>query len=139
MSSLPADLEILVVEDDPGHARLMEILLRDQALGSRLVKIARGDAALTYLGLDQDEKPVRQARMLILLDINLPGASGFDVLKALRARETERRTLVVMVSSSDDPADHRRATELDADGYLAKPPTIDELAATFVRLGLTTP
>jgi DNA-binding response OmpR family regulator len=139
MTSIPDDMTILIVEDDPGHARLLEILLRNLGVTNDVIKVDRGDAAMRHLDLGAGGSGPADARTLVLLDINLPGASGFDVLKALRTLESSHRTPVVIVSSSDDPSDHRRAAELGADGYLVKPPSNSELEDMISRLCLPIP
>lgn len=136
MMKLRDAVSILIVEDDPGHARLLEIAIRRLGIANPLVKIARGDDAMRYLGLNGHEPAERPAEPpLVLLDLNLPGNSGFDVLKALRAQEAKRHPVIIM-TSSDDTLDRRRCQEFGCDDYLLKPPEEDELVASLSRLGL---
>lgn len=136
MIKLRDAVSILIVEDDPGHARLLEIVIRRLGIVNPLVKIARGDEAMRYLGL-KGHAPAATPNepSLVLLDLNMPGNSGFEVLQALRAEEA-RRHPVIIVTSSDDVNDRRRCEELGCDDYLLKPPEEGELAAALVRLGL---
>lgn len=129
-------VSILIIEDDPGHARLLEIAIRRLGIGNPLVKIGRGDDAMRYLGLNGHvpaEQPAEPP--LLLLDLNLPGNSGFEVLKALRDQEARRHPVIIM-TSSDDLCDRRRGKEFGCDDYLLKPPEDDELVAALSRLGL---
>jgi DNA-binding response OmpR family regulator len=136
MIKLRDAVSILIVEDDPGHARLLEIAIRRLGIGNPLVKIARGDEAMRYLGLKGHAPAVVQEEPpLVLLDLNLPGNSGFEVLQALRAEEVSRHPVIIM-TSSDDANDRRRCEESGCDDYLIKPPEEDELVASLSRLGL---
>lgn len=134
-TKLREEVSILIVEDDPGHARLLEIAIRRLGLDNPLVKIARGDEAMRYLGLQGHAPAAAAEPPLVLLDLNLPGKSGFEVLRALRAEEAHRHPVIVM-TSSDDVEDRRRCHEIGCDDYLIKPPDEDELVASLSRLGL---
>ncbi len=68
---------------------------------------------------------------LILLDINMPGLSGFDVLEAVKADERLKSVPVVMLTSSDASADVARAYELGASGYISKPNYFHDLRAVL--------
>lgn len=61
------------------------------------------------------------SQLIILLDINMPRVSGFEVLRQIRAREAYRMVPVIMLSASDDEADKSQAHSLGADGYIVKP------------------
>ena len=90
-----ADMEpvtMLLVEDDPGHARLIERNLRRAGITNAIMTFSDGQAAVDYLcgeGLD------RPLSLLILLDLNLPGLSGFQVLERLKA-DTRTKHIPVM-------------------------------------------
>lgn len=135
-AKLRDDIAILLIEDDPGHARLVEISLRRLGIKNPVVKLQRGDEAMRYLGLKGNVATVQHAAPpLVLLDLNLPGNSGFEVLAALRAEESRRHPVIIM-TSSDDLQDRRRCADLGCDDYLVKPPEEDELSGALVRLGL---
>ncbi|KOX58356.1 PhoB family transcriptional regulator, partial [Streptomyces purpurogeneiscleroticus] len=114
--SLPDEAHILLVEDDDGMRVLVSRILRES--GFRVTG-CRGGAEMWSLLPDT---PVD----LVLLDVMLPGASGFDLLRALRAKGT---VPVIMLSARNEEADRVLGLELGADDYVAKPFGRPELLA----------
>ncbi|WP_420594385.1 response regulator [Deinococcus sp.] len=99
---------ILIVEDEPHLAEVLEAYARQE--GFRSERAADGNAALTLY---------RAARPdLVLLDIMLPGRSGLDVLRAIRA---ESATPVILVTARAEESDQIVGLELGADDYVVKP------------------
>ena len=101
-------MKILVADDDPDLLDLVAYAL-GQA-GYLVVKAADGTAAI--------EKFEAEAPDIAILDINMPGASGFDVCMAIRARST---VPVMMLTARGEEQDLVRALDLGADDYLTKP------------------
>jgi CheY-like chemotaxis protein len=118
-------LRILLVDDDPDHVLLIRRALRDLGNERDVDAVTDGGAALRRLR-DDPHWPD-----LILLDINMPGLSGFDVLTEIRRDERLMRTPVIMLTSSDAQADVARAYELGASGYIAKPSHYQDLRAVL--------
>jgi len=116
-------LRILLIDDDPDHVLLIRRALRDLGNEREVESVADGEEALAWL----DAAP--EPPDLILLDINMPGLSGFEVLSRLRSDERHKRIPVVMLTSSDAQADIARAYELGASGYIAKPSHYQDLRA----------
>jgi chemotaxis family two-component system response regulator Rcp1 len=88
-----------------------------------------GQRAIDFI--DQSDKdPNAPCPHVLLLDINLPKADGFEVLRRLRESERCGKVPVLMISSSDSPSDRSQAAKLGA-GYFRKPPSYDE----FLKLG----
>ncbi|KQP34202.1 PhoB family transcriptional regulator [Methylobacterium sp. Leaf102] len=114
--SLPDAGHVLLVEDDDGMRLLVTRCLRES--GYRVTGCRSGAEMWLLLpegGVD-----------LILLDVMLPGASGLDLLRALRSRS---RVPVIMVSARGEEADRVLGLELGADDYIAKPFGRPELLA----------
>jgi DNA-binding response OmpR family regulator len=102
---------ILIIEDDPASARLMELMLQSQ--GYRIVIALDGARGLASARSDPPD--------LILLDLMLPGDDGFEVLRRLRAEPGTADVPVVVVSSKAQAIDKQVAADAGADAYLTKP------------------
>ena len=116
---------VLYIEDNPVNTLLMQAML------ARLPKVQTLTAALPHEGLTL---AAEAAPDLILLDIQLPGIDGFEVLRRLRADVATRRIPVVAVSANAMPADIEDGRAAGFDAYLTKPVELDALLATVQRL-----
>jgi CheY-like chemotaxis protein len=124
---------IMLVEDDDGHARLIERNIRRAGVCNEIVRVADGNSALERLSRDlaANSKPV-----LVLLDLNLPDMSGIAVLERLKASDGLRRIPVVVLTTTDDEREIQRAYDLGANVYITKPVDYDQFAAAIRQLGL---
>ncbi len=109
-------LSVLLVEDSDAHALLIRHVLEDLARATRLTVLRSGQAALELI-----ETPGAPVPDLILLDLHLPGADGFEVLRALRASEAMRFVPTLILSSSEAEDDIQRAYRCGANAFLVKP------------------
>ena len=117
----PGDpIEILLVEDNPGDVELVRHGLRAGKISNRLTVAEYGADALAHLRGGGPGDTGRRPQ-LILLDLNLPDMSGFDLLASLRADSRLRRIPVVVMTSSLSEADVVRSYEMQASGYVIKP------------------
>lgn len=108
--------QVLIVDDDAElRTMLKEYLEREQ-----LDVVAVGDGAAALRRLERDRPDI------VLLDVTMPGASGFEVLQRLR---TESQVPVLMLTARDDHVDRILGLELGADDYLTKPFNARELLA----------
>ncbi len=108
---------VLVVDDEPDILGLVAFHL--VKAGYRVATAGSGDEALRAA---RDERPT-----LIVLDLMLPGMSGFDVLERLRADESTREIAVLMLTARKEEPDRIRGLSLGADDYLTKPFSPQEL------------
>jgi CheY-like chemotaxis protein len=129
---------ILVVEDDPGHARLIERNLRYSNIANKIVKLNDGQEALDYLFGEGDYAGIEHASpLLVLLDLNLPVLDGFQVLKRMKSNERTRQIPVIMVTSSDDARDVSKCYKLGCNVFLTKPLLdYEQFAEAIRKLGL---
>src|ERR1700710_1455818 len=90
---------IVMIEDDEGHARLIEKNIRRAGISNEIRRFADGTEGLNYLFTPQvrDNGP-----MLVLLDLNLPDMSGTEILEKLKADEKLKRAPVVVLTTTDD-------------------------------------
>ena len=112
---------ILIVEDD----RLSMTLLSDflNAHGYRVLKTSEGSEAIN---LARDEEPD-----LILMDIRLPGISGFDVTRLLKEDNQTKAIPIIAVTAFATPGDETKAFESGCAAYITKPVNVDELLRTI--------
>lgn len=113
-------IEILLVEDNPGDVRLTQEGFAHAKLHNRLWLAPDGETALQMLRREGEhaECPVFD---LVLLDLNLPGSGGLDVLADIRADDALCATPVVMLSSSTAERDVVESYRRSANCYVAKP------------------
>jgi CheY-like chemotaxis protein len=113
-------IEILLVEDNPGDARLAIEALKDGKISNRLTVVEDGTAALQYL---RHEGKYRDAERpdLILLDLNLPGKNGREVLREMKADSDLRAIPVVILTTSSAEVDVLKSYDLYANCYIVKP------------------
>ena len=115
---------ILLVEDNPVDILLMQRALRNEAFANTSLQIVRdGDAAIFYLNgegeySDRERYPLPR---IILLDLKLPRRSGHEVLVWLKQQPELKRLPVVMLTSSSQTIDVKRAYDLGVNSYLVKP------------------
>ena len=112
--------EILLVEDSLGAVRLMEEALKESQQPTHLSVVRDGEEALTYLR-QQGGYANRVRPALILLDSNLPKKDGFQVLAEIRQDVQLKDISVVVMTSSANPLEVRRAYDLCANCCLTKP------------------
>ena len=121
---------ILLIEDDPADARLIQRALGKVETNLPVVRLTNGEDAISYL---RGNHPYQNRNsypfpLLILLDIKLPKRNGFEVLEWIRNQKTTtRRTVVVMMTSSSHAVDVGRAYDLGVNSYLVKPETSEQL------------
>lgn len=112
--------EILVIEDNPGDVRLMREALRESKIINQLHAVSDGQQALAFLR-KQGSYAKATRPDLILLDLNLPGKDGREVLSEIKADPDLRRIPVVIVTSSKAEEDILRSYNHYANCYITKP------------------
>ncbi|NBD74207.1 response regulator [Patescibacteria group bacterium] len=104
------DVHVLIIEDDPILGDLVELIIKK----SFTVHLAAtGEQADAYL--EAHDTPD-----IILIDIILPDANGFDILRKIRSHPTHQSALCVMFTNLSQESDKKRAFELGADEYFVK-------------------
>src|SRR5439155_13492332 len=111
---------ILMVEDDPNDALLIQRALQKAGLRHPLKLVRDGDQAIAYLsgqGIYEDRQRY-PLPFLVLLDLRMPGTDGFEVLQWARQEPALKRLLIVVLTSSNLQSDVDRAYEFGANSYL---------------------
>lgn len=125
LSMSGSSLRVMLIDDNPDHVLLIQRAIRDLGNGHGVETIDDGERAVEAL------RTAEELPDLILLDISMPGYSGFDVLTRVRHEDRLKRIPVVMLTSSEADADIARAYELGASGYISKPSHFQDLRAVL--------
>jgi CheY-like chemotaxis protein len=127
-------LHILVVEDNPGDVRLIEEALKEGVITGHVVSWAADGAEALKVLIPVAGAPRTRIPDLILLDLNLPGMDGRELLKEIKATPNLRRVPVIVLSSSKADEDVLRTYELNANAYVTKPVQVDDFIRTIRSL-----
>jgi CheY-like chemotaxis protein len=118
------EIEILLVEDNPGDARLTQEAFKESHMGSRLRHLSDGTEALAYLRREGKYAHARRPQ-LILLDLNLPRLDGRQVLAEIKSDDRLKCIPVIVMTTSQADEDVLRAYNLSANCYVPKPMDLD--------------
>jgi CheY-like chemotaxis protein len=127
---------ILLVEDDDGHALLVEKNLRRAGLSNGFLRLKDGQEALSYF-FDGNGMPAREKfdSLVVLLDVNMPRVGGIDVLKRLKENEATANIPVIMLTTTDDPREIERCYDYGCNLYITKPVEYEAFIEAVRRLG----
>lgn len=128
-------VSIVMIEDDEGHARLIEKNIRRAGILNDLTHFTDGTSALDFL-FNSPQGPAFNGPALILLDLNLPDMSGIDILAKIKADQRLRRTPVVVLTTTDDKVEIQRCYDLGCNVYITKPVAYESFAQAIRQLGL---
>ena len=128
---------ILLVEDNPDDVELTLHALKENSIANEVVIARDGSEAIDIIfGDSGNGSTVRGLRpSLILLDLKLPGLTGFDVLKRIREDELTRLIPVVILTSSREHLDLMKAYQLGANSYVRKPVDFEQFLTAIQQLG----
>jgi len=131
------DVTILLAEDDPGHARLIEKNLRRGNVTNEIVFATNGQEAIDYLFSEGEYANNKHAsHLLVLLDLNMPVLDGYQVLERIKADERTKSIPVIILTTTDDPREVARCYELGCNVYVTKPVDYEQFAEAMRKLGL---
>jgi len=135
MTQTQHSVTIIMIEDDEGHALLIEKNIRRAGISNEIIHFTDGHSALEFI-FNSDRGPVRNGPALILLDLNLPDMSGINILSQIKSDEHARRTPVVVLTTTDDKQEIERCYDLGCNVYITKPVNYENFAAAIRQLGL---
>jgi len=128
---------IAMIEDDEGHARLIEKNIRRAGVTNEIQAFRDGTTALAYLLGPDGTGPVDLHNAhLILLDLNLPDMTGIDILARIKENPRLRRAPVIVLTTTDDQREIQRCYDLGANVYITKPLNYESFANAIRQLGL---
>ena len=113
---------LLVVEDSDEDFEVLQIFMEDLAVKNPIYRCTTGDKALDFLYKNQGEEGDQSVRpSMILLDLNLPGTDGREVLQRLKQDDNFREIPIVIFTTNSNPKDIKFCYRKGANGYLIKP------------------
>lgn len=132
------ELEILLAEDDPGHARLIQSNLRDVCIQNKILHFKDGQEIIDFLWEKHNghETVDFSQAYLLLLDIRMPKLSGDEVLKRIKEHPDLKVLPVIMLTTTDDPTEVRRCHELGCNEYVTKPVEYSSFVEVIKRVGM---
>jgi CheY-like chemotaxis protein len=132
-----SQVTILVVDDDEGHVELVRRNLRRSGISNAIIALCDGQQALDYIfhrgaytGQPHD------GNLLVLLDINMPGLDGVEVLRQLKSDAGSRLIPVLMLTTTDDIREINRCYALGCNVYVTKPVDPSRFMEAIQQLGL---
>ncbi len=114
-------IHILIVEDNPGDARLAEEALTEGKISNKISVVQDGVEAISFLRDEDNPRPD-----LIFLDLNLPIMNGKEVLAVIKKDPGLKRIPVIILTTSDADDDISSTYELQANCYITKPVGFDQ-------------
>lgn len=128
--------KILIVEDDPAHARLIQKNLMRENVVNEIVIVHDGQKAIDYMSLDKEDPEAETILpAMVLLDLHLPIKNGFQVLEHVKSDDRTKLTPVFVLTNSDDSIDITRCYELGCNSFIIKPADYDTFSETIRNLG----
>ena len=128
---------ILLVEDDSGHALLIEKNLRRAGISNKIIALDNGQKAVDFLfkegaysGAGHPSPP------LILLDLNLPVLDGYQVLKIIKNDERTKHIPIIVLTTTDNAHEVARGYNSGCNMYLTKPVEYSQFSEAIRNLGL---
>ncbi|WDF74034.1 response regulator [Novosphingobium sp. KACC 22771] len=131
----PRPVTIIMIEDDQGHALLIEKSIRRAGVSNSIAHFDNGADALAYLG---DGSALRDAggAALILLDLNLSDMNGVDILMHIRETPALNAVPVIVLTTTEDTREMARCYDLGCNVYITKPLEYGSFANAVRQLGL---
>ncbi|OLP17983.1 two-component system response regulator [Leptolyngbya sp. 'hensonii'] len=123
---------LLIAEDSDEDFEVLQLLMQQLEVQNPIYRCTNGDKVLDFLYQDGDygDAEVAPRPSVILLDLNLPGTDGRDVLEQLKQDQKFKEIPIVVFTTSSNPRDIEFCYQQGANGYLIKPVDADELEKT---------
>ena len=131
----PEQITILLVEDLADDVFFFRRALKKASPGAVLHVVETGRQAIQYLANEDcfSDKASFPQPDFLFLDLKMPEVSGFELLNWVAGKFSRTPFEAIVLTSSDEPQDYKRALDLGADGYFLKPITAEQLSHVFTR------
>jgi CheY-like chemotaxis protein len=131
------ELTILVIDDDDGHTELVRRNLERSGVHNPIVALNSGRLALDFVfRRGAYANRAGNGELLVLLDINMPGIDGVEVLRQIKADPSTKSIPVIMLTTTDDPREINRCYAMGCSVYITKPVESAAFIEAIKRLGL---
>jgi len=133
ISSYAEPFTVVLIEDDEGHASLIRKNLQRVGVLNPIIHLKDGAEAMAYFfdgALKSHDKTV------VVMDLNMPGIDGFDLLHHLKTEESTRKMPVIVLTTTDNPKDIDRCYALGCNAFMTKPIGYDDFSEAIRKLGL---
>jgi two-component system, response regulator len=136
--SIPHEIEILLVEDNPHDAELTQRALKKRKITNHIDWVKDGAEALDlFFGANAPAgAAVQCVPKVVLLDLKIPKVDGIEVLRRLKSNEQTKTIPIVVLTSSREQSDIATCYDLGVNSYLVKPVSFDDFIETVGQLGL---
>ena len=114
------DVIILIAEDDIGHFILTKRHLRQAGISNKIIHLPDGQAASNYLH-QECINAEDNTKFILLLDIRMPKIDGIEILEMMKKNPKLQKIPVIIVTTSDNPANIKKCKELGCQEYIVKP------------------
>jgi CheY-like chemotaxis protein len=121
---------ILLVEDDTGHARLVKLNLKRGGIHNEIIHFETGRKALDFLSQNGSDK-----KYLMILDINMPGINGLQVLSRLKSSEITRNIPIIILTTATEEREAEYCYELGCNVFITKPIDYETFCNAIQELG----
>lgn len=130
------EVNILIAEDDMGHASLIRKNLKRAGITNEIIHFKDGQEVLDFLFRTGDP-PHRETGIsyLLLLDIRMPKVDGVEVLKRVKEDKELKKIPVIMITTTDDPREVEKCHEFGCSNYITKPVDYDKFVESIKKLG----
>jgi CheY-like chemotaxis protein len=126
---------ILLIEDDPGHARLVEKNLRRSNIQNKIIVFKDGQEAVNFFFVDQAHLRL-QTPLLVVLDLNIPVLDGYQLLKRLKHDPQTKHIPVFILTTEDDAREIKRCYDGGCNVCITKPVDYAQFSDAICKLGL---
>lgn len=128
---------ILLVEDDLGHARLIEKNLQRANIANSILQLDNGQKAVDFLFSEGEYSGAKlPTPLLVMLDLNLPVLNGHQVLKRMKEDHRTRRIPVIILTTTEDSREVHKCYELGCNVFITKPVDYDQFVDAVRKIGL---